>query len=246
MRISKGWLLAGTAFMVGTLIPVLGLAQPANAAGGPGPTLTVVGYGLVNMTPVPSNSAPQQLQITLQASGANAPATLTALRRDASTVTRQLIHKARINARAITTLGPPNININDNGVEYQANETIEATFSSLTQLANALQASDVANDPGVQNVFANPLNASNLVASASALTAGYEAAFANAQQTAEVMAQADHLQLGQAVSVSESSASNGGCNAMGNCNPTAVGNPPLVGNNQELVMVTVTYDTGAS
>ncbi|PSR22669.1 MAG: hypothetical protein C7B47_16435 [Sulfobacillus thermosulfidooxidans] len=142
--------------------------------------------------------------------------------------------------------GPPNFSINVNGAEYQATETLQVTFPTLGRLADALQASGIANDVDVQDMFVSPVNSTYLAPTAAALTGGYQAAFANAQATAQMMAQADHLQLGQVVSVTEGNAAsaNGTCSAMNGCNPTPVGNPPQVGPNQELVTVTVTYDTG--
>jgi hypothetical protein len=36
--------------MAGALVSVIELGQSTSAAGGPGPTITVLGYGLVNLT----------------------------------------------------------------------------------------------------------------------------------------------------------------------------------------------------
>lgn len=244
MRMPKLLPLAGAVLIGGALVPLSGLGQSVSAANGPGPTLTVVGYGVVDMTPAPSNPGPQQLQVTFQESGINAPAALRALGRDVAKARAQF-EKAGVSPGAIVVQGPPNLNFNVNGGGFQDNQTLVVTFPTLMRLANALQASGVENDAGVQNVFANPMNSSAPAATAAQLTAGYQAAFVNAQQTAQIMAQGDNLQLGQAVSVTEGGASTGGCSAMGMCNPSPVGNPPQIGPNQELVTVTVTYDTGA-
>lgn len=72
------------------------------------------------------------------------------------------------------------------------------TFSTLTRLTNALQAT-VANDSDVHNVFINPVNASALVAT----TAALPGRFRQRPKTAQTIARADHLQLGQAISVTE-------------------------------------------
>lgn len=244
MRIPKAALLLGAGLMAGGMVVSLGgLGHSVNAATGPGPTLTVVGYGVVNMTAQASNG-PQQLQIYMQASGSTAPATVVAFNRDVVKVKTQL-EKAGVSANAISTQGPPNLNINNNGGGFNVNQTLQVTLPTMLRLADVLQTSGVANDGAVQNVFVNPLYSGAPVATAAQLTAGYKAAFANAQQTAQDMAQGDNLQLGQSVSITEGGQSSGGCNAMGACNPISVGNPPQVGANQELVTVTVTYDTSA-
>jgi uncharacterized protein YggE len=244
MKIRKIWLAPGAVMMAGV---VAGLGtlfnQPANAASAPGPTLTVVGYSVVNVAPPSSNAGPQQLQINFQASADSAPAVLNVLRLDEVKVTAQL-KKAGVGASAITLQGPPNLNIQNN-VGYQANDTLQVNFPTLLQAAQVLQESGVANDANVQNVFVQPLNNPTSSPTAAVMTAGYQAAFANAQQTAQQMAQADNLQLGPAVSISEGSTSQTGCNPMGGCSPLTVGNLPSVGQNQQLVTVTVTYDTNS-
>lgn len=238
------WLVPGAVMTAGVLAGLGGfLSHPASAASAPGPTVTVVGYGVVNVPPPSTNAGPQQLQISFQESANSAPAVLRQLHTDEAKVEAQL-EKAGVSASAITHQGPPNFNINTGG-GYQANDTLQVDFPTLFKLANVLQASGVANDSYIQNVFANSLNQSSSSPTSAAMTAGYQAAFANAQQTAEQMAQADNLQLGQAVSVSQGSGANGGgCYPMGGCSPMT-GNPPMVGPNQQLVTVTVTYDTNS-
>lgn len=245
MRIPRVALLLGAGLMAGGMAVSLGgLGHSVNAASGPGPTLTVVGYGVVNMTAPKSSAGPQQLQIYMQSSGSTATGTLMAFNHDVVKAKAQL-EKAGVSANAISTQGPPSLNINNNGGGFNVNQTLQVTLPTMLRLADVLQKSGVANDVAVQNVFVNPLNSGAPVATAAQLTAGYQAAFANAQQTAQDMAQGDNLALGQSVRITEGGQTSGGCNAMGACNPTQVGNPPQVGANQELVTVTVTYDTSA-
>lgn len=243
MKIRKLWLVPG-AVVTATVMAGLGglLSQPASAASAPGPTLTVVGYGVVNESPPSSNPGPQQLQINFQEYASTAPGVLQLMHRDEAKARTQL-EKAGVSASAITNLGTPGFNVQSSG-GFQGNETLQVTFSNLNKLAKVLQASGVANDTNVQNVFVQPVNNSGPSPTSSAMMAGYQAAFANALQTAQQMAQADNLQLGQAVSVSEGGAASGGCNPMGGCSPV-MGNPPAIGQNQELVTVTVTYDTNS-
>ena len=244
MRMSKVWALVGSALMAGAMVPLSGFGQTVSAAAGPGPTLTVVGYGIVNMTPASTNAGPQQLQISIQESGNTASAVLISLSRDVTKVRAQL-EKASVRASSISTQGPPNLNIDNHGGGFEANETLVVNFSSMIQLGNALTASNVSDDTFVQNTFSNALNPSAPTATAAELAAGYQAAFANGAQTAQMMAQADNLQLGQSVSLVESGASYSGCGGMGGCYATPAGNPPQVGPNQELVTVTETYDTNS-
>ena len=238
MRLPKVWSLAGAVLMAGAFVPLGGLGQSVSAANSPGPTLTVVGYGLVNMTPSSSNPGPQQIQINIQEQGTSGPAVLRALSHDLAKLKTQM-EKVGASASDITIQQAPNLNIS-NGGGFNANETIEVNFPTLMQLAKAYTASGAANDVFVQNAFIIPANSPGLVASAAGLTAGYQAAFANAEQTAQAMAQADNLQLGQSVSITEGGSSNNGCSAMGGCYAPPAGNPPQVGPNQELVTVTVT------
>lgn len=243
--IRKIWLVPGVLAAAGVALGLSGLLAPsASAATTPGPALTVVGYALVNVPPPSTNVGPQQLQIMFQESAPSAPAVLALLHRDEAKVSAQL-EKAGVSASAISHQGPLNFNINQNNGGYQVNDTLQMNFPSLLRLATVLQASGVSNAAGVQNVFAQPVSNPVSTPSAAALATGYQSAFANAAQTAQQMAQADSLQLGQATSIAEGSASSGGCNAMGGCNPQGVGNPPAPGQNQELVSVTVTYNTNS-
>ena len=243
MQIRKLWLLTGAVAMAGIAAGLGGLFNPAaSAASAPGPTMTVVGYGVVTVPASSTNPGPQVLQVNFQESASSAPAVLRILHRDEAQVTAQL-EKAGVSASAITDQGPPNFNINVGG-DYQVNDTLQVEFPTLFKLATVLQKSDVANDGSVQNVFASPLNNTQPSPTSSAMTAGYQAAFANAQQTAQEMAQADNLQLGQVTSVSQGSTGGGGCYPMGGCSPL-MGNPPTLGPNQQLVTVTVTYDTNS-
>lgn len=92
--------------MAGALVSVIELGQSTSAAGGPGPTITVLGYGLVNLTHFVNRGA-QHLQINLQDSGTVAPVTLAALQHTAPLVTRQLGRKGTVSAKAIAIQSPP-------------------------------------------------------------------------------------------------------------------------------------------
>ncbi|PSR20261.1 MAG: hypothetical protein C7B45_15735 [Sulfobacillus acidophilus] len=230
--------LAGALLLAGIVVPWIGVHQPANAATIPGPTLTVVGYGIVTMN-APTTAGPQQLQITFQTEGSNGPNTLRDLNKSV-TAARIQLEKAGVSAKAFSTEGPPNLSYNN--VQYQANVTLEVTFPTLTRLADAMQASGVQNDANVQNTFVNQVTATP-TPTAAQLSAGYRAAFANALTTAQQMAQADNLTLGHSVSVYEGSANTISCNPMNGCTGISSVSPPSVGQNQELVAVTITYDT---
>lgn len=235
----KVGILGGALLLAGVLVPLSGLSQSVSAAAVPGPTLTVVGYGVVTMTP-PSTVGPQQLQITFQTEGSNGPNTLRALNKSVAAARAQL-EKVGVSAKTIGTQGPPNLNFNSG--QYQANVTLQVNFPTLTRLVDVMQASGVQNDINIQNTFINQVNPSNPTATAAQLSAGYRAAFANARTTAQQMAQADSLTLGVAVSVSEGTANTVSCNPMNGCTGVSSVSPPPIGQNQELVAVTITYDT---
>jgi uncharacterized protein YggE len=230
------WRWTAIAALAGLAAAGGGVAQSAT---GPGPTLTVVGYGVVNTTMV-ETATPPELQVNLQESGTNPTLVLRAIYQDIAQVKAQL-EKAGASASAVSVQNPPNLNAQQGGT-FSANVGVTVAFPTLARLAHVLTASNIANDSAVQNVWINQASTTP-VASPAAVASGYAAALNNAAASAAAIAAADHLHLGAQVSVSEGTLSPS-CNAMGGCGPAPMDViMPTVGPNQELVAVTVTYDT---
>jgi uncharacterized protein YggE len=238
MERRAGWLVAALLAVGGTVAAMSGVTQGAT---GPGPTLTVMGFGVVNTT-VPAQATEPQLQMNFQETTATASGAMKALYRDLSQ-TRKQFATLGVNPSAIMTQGPPNLNY-QNGGEWQASDTLEVTFPTLAQLTHVVTASKVADNPAIQNFWINASYQSP-TATPAALASGYATAEQNAAQTAQIMANAEHLQLGAQVSITQGAITNTQCGGMGACGggvPMGV-TVPSIGPNQELVAVTVTYET---
>lgn len=250
------------------LVPVLvstlflgaqtGYAQPRAS----GPTLTVIGFGLVNLRSSGAASSPQ-LVLNLQTVAPTATAALAALTRDIAGIEKAL-KAVGVSSAEISIQGPPGLNyvssVSQASCEkayklkgipgkctapgFQTNESVQVTIGTLTRLAAVLTKSGVAKAPGVQNFYINQSGQNPGAATPAALTSGYAQAFRDARTTATLLARADQLSLGSLVSVTEGALLSTPCGGMG-CSPTPVEgvNPPQPGPNQELVAVTVTYRT---
>ncbi|MBX5467604.1 MAG: SIMPL domain-containing protein [Firmicutes bacterium] len=224
------------------------------------PPLTVVGFGLA---PLPAgSSSPPQLNLTLQVSDAAATAALASLEQDVATV-RTALAKAGVPDTAITAQ-PPQLNYVPTtssttcqrleklkGVPiacpspgFQASESVQVQFSSLTQLATTITATQISQSPGVQNVWIDSGNQIPGKPSDAALTAAYRQALADAQHTATLLAQAQGIRLGAVTAIRQGAGGSASCGGPG-CGPLPPPGvtPPAIGPNQELVAVTVTYAT---
>lgn len=246
------------------LIVALSVGAPAGHAQSSaqtGPTLTVIGFGLANVAP--AKSAAPQMEMELQASGATASGAVSSLAHDVAAV-EQLLEKAGVQAADISVQAQPGLNYVDTASQancqkihqlkgipgscppsgFQANEGLQVDFPSLTNLADALTASGVDQAAGVQNFYINQGNQAPSQPSSVALQAAYAQALQNASDTASLLAHADHLTLGPAVSLTQGAQTSTPCGGMG-CGPAPLEgiSPPQPGPNQQLVAVTVSYST---
>ena len=236
-------------------------SQGALAANAPSPTLTVVGYGVVNLPP--QKSGLPQLQFYLNVHGQTAVATLRTLNGDVAAIEHRL-KALGLRTSAFQPQGPPQLNyvtgvalkncqkvaklkpgLSCQKPGYTANEGLQVTFPSLQSIASALSRTDVSTAHGVQNFYINPGGTEPQAPTTVALTAGYRAALKSARQTAVALAAAEGVTLGPVLTVTEGGlTASSGCGAMG-CGPEPVTGVvlPQVGPDQELVGVTLTYAT---
>jgi uncharacterized protein YggE len=242
----------------------LGVPSGSAQAAGAGPTLTVVGFGLVNLSPPNPGAIAPQLELNFQTSAATATAALQSLQADVA-ATEQALLGAGVPRAEMVPQGPPGLNYvtavqetncqkvyklkgipaHCTGPGFQANEQLQVTFPNLSRLAAALTKAHLATAKGVQNFWINQGGPGPSVPTPAALAEGYQQAFADAAKTASLLAAADHLTLGPAVAVTEGALlNNTPCGGMG-CGPVPIQGiaPPPVGQNQELVAVTVSYAT---
>ncbi len=259
MRMRRFWLLLPVA-MVATL--TLGAPSGYAQTSASGPILTVVGFGLANVAP--STAPPTaQLNLNLQASSSTASGAVASLQQDVAAV-EKLLAKAGVKSAEVSAQGEPQINYVDSSSHancqkihqlkgiagpcpssgFQADESLEVNFPSLTDLADALTASGVTTAAGVQNFYMAQTSAGPLPPSPVALQAAYVQAIGQARSTAALLAVADGVALGATLSVTEGAQLSTPCGGMG-CGPMPLQgiNPPQVGPNQQLVVVTVTYGT---
>jgi uncharacterized protein YggE len=244
---------------LGSIIFAGSTAPAANPAASP--PLTVEGFGLATLPT--GGFGPPQLNLNFRVSGANANDALTTLQKDVSAVQASLT-QAGIPAAAVAPQ-PPILNFIAStslqncqeaqklkGVPiscptpgFQASENLQVTFSTLTQLANFLTTTPVAQSSGVQNIWINSEGQGQTRPDDGALSAAYRQALADAQHTAQLLAAAQGLQLGPPIAVRQGTVG-GGCPGPG-CGPFLSGMaPPTAGPNQALVAVTVTYSTRPS
>ena len=240
------------------------LAGPGAVAAAPtaNPTLTVVGFGLANLTPSKA-TAPPELELNFLVAGATASQAVAELAADVA-LAEKALEKAGVPKAAFAPQGPPGLNfiapVNQQSCEklaklkgvppncpspgYQANEQIQVTFPNLTALATAITKADLAKAKGLANTWINSGGPLPATPTPSALAQAYRQAFQDADRTAQIIAAAQHRALGPILSVTEGAILNFPCGGMG-CGPIPVQgiNPPTPGPNQELVAVTVTYAT---
>jgi len=225
------------------------------------PPLTVVGFGLAALPTSPSTPAPSPLlNLNFQVSGTNATTALANLQKDVATV-QDVLAQAGVSANAVHSQAPQlnyvpststskcqqveklkDVPISCPSPGFQASESVEITFPSLTQLASTLTAHSIPQSPGVQNVWIDSGNGGPGKPSDAALTLAYRQALADAQHTATLLARAQGLQLGAVTAVRQGTWGTSGCGGPG-CGPLPLQGitSPTVGPNQELVAVTVTY-----
>lgn len=250
----------GASALLGSLL-FTGSMAPGTATATP--PLTVVGFGLAALPA--SSSAPPRLNLNFQVSGAEATAALATLQQDVATVQAALA-KAGVPGNAVITQAPQlnyvpttsttncqrveklkGVPISCPSPGFQASESVQVTFSSLTQLAATLTATQIPQSPGVQNVWIDSGNGTPGKPSDAALTAAYRQALADAQHTATLLAKAQGIQLGAVTAIRQGTWGSAGCGGPG-CGPLSLQGftPPTPGPNQELVAVTVTYATQSS
>lgn len=241
--------------------PALAAGSAARATSQP-TTLTVVGYGLVNLPAVNQNSGTYQLQLNYQVTGQSAAAALNAYNNDVAVAEAKL--KAQgVSASDMMVQGPPNINFQNQqqmqlcqknyklkGISgkcpnpgFQVSSTLQVTLPSLSAMVKVMTAVDLSSLPGVNNFWENQNSAFQATPSSTAELAGYTQAFASAKHMAATMAKADHMMLGAQEAVSEGAMSASSCSAMGGCGSQPIPgiNPPPAGPNQSVVAVTVTF-----
>lgn len=252
--------------LVPALVGLVGLLSwPALAAGSgtrTGTTLTVVGYGLVNLPTANPDGGTYQLQLNYQVSGKTAAAALNAYNNDVAAAEARLKTQG-VPASDMTVQGPPNINFQNQqelqqcqknykfkGITgtcpnpgFQVSSTLQVTLPSLSAMVKVMTAVNVSSLPGVNNFWENQNSSYQPTPSAAAELAGYAQAFASAKHMASTMAKADHMLLGPQEAVSEGAMAASSCSAMGGCGSQPIPgiNPPPTGPNQSLVAVTVTY-----
>lgn len=222
------------------------------------PPLTVEGYGLATLPT--GRFGPPQLNVNFRVTGANPNEALATLQKDVSAVQASLT-QAGVPTSAVAPQPPmlnyvPSTSLQNcqeaqklKGVPiscptpgFQASENLQVTFSSLTQLADFLTATPVAQSSGVQNIWIDSGGVGQIRPNDDALSAAYRQALADAQHTAQLLASAQGLRLGPPIAVRQGTAG-GGCAGPG-CGPFLSGMaPPTAGPNQALVAVTVTYST---
>ena len=215
-----------------------------------GPALTVVGFGLVSL-PVESSTQTQaserpQIGISFSVESASPVKALDAL----TTALKGLQTKAQragVPQSDISEQGAPNLNYNGNSGNFTASAGLQIDLPSLNAVAAVMTKLPLTSNPDINNVYVN--NTSPNVSApptASAVSAGYAQAFAEALSTARLMAASNHLRLGAELSVREGAPSQQECSAMGGCNgvlaPGLV-QIPMVSPNQQAVAVTVTFAT---
>lgn len=236
--------------------------QTGYAQSRPGPTLTVIGFALANLPPSAAAATPQ-LELSLRTSAIHATSALQALQADVARL-ESALRAAGVPRSEIAPQGPPGLNYVSSASQVQCDKTyrlknisgtclgpgfqayvaLQVSFGSLSRLAAVVSRPDVTAAAGVQNFFINQAGSGFGAPSGAALTAAYRRALGDAQQTARLMARADHLVLGAAVSVTQGALLGMPCGGMG-CSPTPIQgiNAPQPGPNQELIAVTVAYRT---
>ena len=259
MRMRGFWLLLPVA-MLATL--TLGAPSGYAQTSAPGPTLTVVGFGLANVAPT-TTPATEQLNLNLQASSSTASGAVASLAQDVAAVAK-LLGKAGGKSTRISAQGEPQLNYVDSSSQascqkihqlkgiagpcppsgFQADESLEVTFPTLVDLADALTASGVTTAQGVQNFYMNQTNAGPLPPSPVALQSAYAQAIGQARSTASMLADADGVTLGAALSITEGAQLSTSCGGMGCGPPPPQGiNPPPGGSDQQPGGLTGTYTT---
>lgn len=241
------------AVLVGS--PVVSRAAAPRSA----PSVTVVGFGVVNVAPAPQ--ARPQLEFNLSTHGATASAALAAFDRDARAIERRL-QAMGLKPSAFVLQGAPQLNFITTSNQascrkaqtikpglqcqkpgYSAGQTLQVSFPTLVSLAAVLSRTHVVHRAGVQNFWIGQGNAPAARPSAAALAKGYRQALADARRTAIAVAEADGLVLGPAVRVTEGEGSSAEACAIGGCGAMVGLSPPPTGPNQMLLAVTVTYVT---
>lgn len=218
------------------LLATIGLRDP-NQVQVSTTRVTAVGFALVNMSETVA-TVPPQLEIDFQETALTAQAAASLVQQAMAKVTTRL-KTAGVQASAITPQGPPSLNNQDGS--WQVSSSLQVNFSSLAQLEAVADKTEVTDNPVVQNIYINN-RSSTMKATPAALAAGYARAVRHAEETATMIAAADHRKLGTAVSMEEG-AGTVSCASLG-CSAGATEiNPPQPGANQEVIAVTVIYRT---
>lgn len=237
-------------------------AHTGYAQSGPGPTLTVVGFSLANLT-LPAAPSVPQLELSLQAAASSPVVALRTLDTDVSALRKALV-AAGVSASAISPQGPAtldyvtgaskstcekvrrlkNISSPCLGPGFRAYESLQVTFPTLTRLATAIAHADVARAKGLQNFYISQGGSGPGQPSQATLRTAYAYALRNARETAQLLASAGGLTLGAAISIRQGAMVSSACSGMG-CGPIPIPglNAPAAGPNQQVIAVTVTYGT---
>lgn len=238
MRTNRArWMVGLSVAAVMALTAVVGLREPAQATE-TSPTLSVVGFSVVNLTQS-TETSPPQLQLSFQETETQVRDVIRVLNQAMARVTARL-KAVGVPASAISTQGPPNLNNLDG--EWQADSTLQITFATMAQLEKVVDETHLSANSAIQNVWISTPSVT-MKPTPAALAAAYARAVSNAKKTAATIAASDHRQLGAQLAMSEGA---GGtqCGAMECGAGASLGiNPPPVGNDQQMVAVTLTYAT---